>query len=283
MKITFLGTSADSSYPLIFCRCANCEQARTLGGPSLRKRASALVNHDLLLDLGPDVMTSSFLHNCSLSGVRYCLQTHAHSDHLELSHLIARSPEYAAVDVLPLQFYASPATVKKVLQGIVEECPDNTLLDQTFYDWLNLKIHPVEPFQAFDVGNYHVTAFPANHDQSVDPLLYAIEANGQTLFYGTDTAAFPEEVWQGFHQARLRFDVVVLDHTFGIHVPDSDSHLNAKQFIEHITRMRNERLLSENARVFATHISHEGNPVHPQLAEFAARHGYEIAYDGLIV
>ncbi len=36
-------------------------------------------------------------------------------------------------------------------------------------------------------------------------------------------------------------------------------------------------------RAYATHIAHEGNPPHPQLAAFAAEHGYEIAYDGSVV
>jgi len=30
-------------------------------------------------------------------------------------------------------------------------------------------------------------------------------------------------------------------------------------------------------------IAHEGNPVHPELVDWAAQHGYEIAYDGLTV
>ena len=47
--------------------------------------------------------------------------------------------------------------------------------------------------------------------------------------------------------------------------------------------MRDEGLLRERARIFATHISHEGNPVHPELARYAAERGYEVAYDGLAV
>ena len=43
-----------------------------------------------------------------------------------------------------------------------------------------------------------------------------------------------------------------------------------------------ENLLAENARILATHISHEGNPLHSELSEYAAKHGYEIAYDGLV-
>lgn len=35
-------------------------------------------------------------------------------------------------------------------------------------------------------------------------------------------------------------------------------------------------------RVFATHIAHEGNPP-SELSAWAAAHGYEAAYDGLVV
>jgi phosphoribosyl 1,2-cyclic phosphate phosphodiesterase len=47
--------------------------------------------------------------------------------------------------------------------------------------------------------------------------------------------------------------------------------------------MKAEVLLSENARIFATHISHEGNPPHAKLSEHASHHGYEIAFDGLVI
>jgi phosphoribosyl 1,2-cyclic phosphate phosphodiesterase len=47
--------------------------------------------------------------------------------------------------------------------------------------------------------------------------------------------------------------------------------------------MGEESLITDKARVFATHIAHVGNPPHPELADFAAQHGYEIAYDGLTV
>ena len=55
------------------------------------------------------------------------------------------------------------------------------------------------------------------------------------------------------------------------------------QLCSHAARMRAEGLLAEKARLLATHIAHEGNPAHPDLAAFAAGHGYEIAYDGLVI
>lgn len=282
MIVTFLGTAAANAYPEAFCRCENCERARALGGPSLRKRSAALINDDLLIDLGPDIMTASSMHGRPLTGVRYCLQTHAHADHLDTSHFLSRSPGYGVVGAPRLHFYASPGTLRVAAQLLERDCAPASLFDPQVGERLNLEIHQIEALQSFTAGPYQVTAFPANHDPTVDPLLYAIEADGRSVFYGTDTAELPEETWQAFHQHELRFDVLILDHTYGPDEQGSD-HLSACQFIEHMARMREEGLLADQARVLATHIAHEGNPVHPELADFAARHKYEIAYDGLVV
>jgi phosphoribosyl 1,2-cyclic phosphate phosphodiesterase len=282
MILTFLGTAAAEGYPNAFCRCKNCERARALGGPSLRKRCAALINDDLLIDLGPDLMAASAMHGRSLAGLRYCLQTHAHSDHLDPSHFLSRSPEYGVPDAPRLHFYASAATAQRAARILEADFAPASLLDLEVGERLNLEIHPIEALQSFPVGPYQVTAFPANHDPAADPLLYAIAADGRRIFYGTDTAALPEETWQAFHRHTLRFDVVILDHTYGPDERGSD-HLSARQFIEHVARMREEGLLAGEARVLATHLAHAGNPVHPELAEFAAQHGYEVAYDGLVV
>ena len=282
MIITFLGTAAANAYPEAFCQCDHCERARALGGPSLRKRSAALINDDLLIDLGPDIMTASFLHGRSLTKVRYCLQTHAHADHLDPSHFLSRSSGYGVVGAPRLHFYASTATAQRAAQLLERDCAPASLFDPEVGERLNLAIHPVQALQSFTVGPYRVTAFPANHDPAVEPLLYAVEADGRTIFYGTDTATLLDETWQAFHRHKLRFDVVILDHTYGPDELGSD-HLSAQQFIEHAARMREEGLLADQARILATHVAHAGNPVHPELADFAARHGYGVAYDGLTV
>jgi phosphoribosyl 1,2-cyclic phosphate phosphodiesterase len=282
MIITFLGTAAANAYPEAFCRCDNCTQARALGGPSLRQRSSALINDDLLIDLGPDIMTAAWRHNRPLTGVRYCLQTHAHADHLDTSHFLSRSPEYGVVGAPRLHFYASRGTLQVAARLLERDCAPAHLLDPEVGERLNVTFHPVEPLRFFEVGPYRVMAFPANHDPTVEPLLYAVESAGRRIFYGLDTAVLPEEIWQAFHRHQWRFDVVILDHTYGPAQPGND-HLSAQQLIEHAARLRAEGLLTDQARVFASHIAHEGNPVYPELADFAAQHGYEIAYDGLTV
>jgi phosphoribosyl 1,2-cyclic phosphate phosphodiesterase len=282
MIITFLGTAAAEGYPNPFCRCENCQRARALGGRSVRKRSALLVNDDLLIDLGPDLVTASVIHRRPLTCLRYCLQTHAHADHLDPSHFLSRSPEYGVPDAPRLHFYASAATAQRAARMVEADFAPASLLDPEVGERLNLEVHQVEALQSFTAGPYHVTAFPANHDPAVCPLLYAIQADGRSVFYGVDTAPLPEETWRAFHRHSLQFDVVILDHTYGAHDSGSD-HLNAQQFAEHVARMREEGLLASGTRVFAQHLAHDSNPVHPEAAELAAQHGYEVAYDGLTV
>lgn len=282
MIVTFLGTAAANAFPEAFCKCKNCEQARLLGGFSLRKRSAILVNDDLLIDLNPDIMVASQIHGCSLTNVCYCLQTHPHADHLDLSHLLSRSPEYGTVSIPILNFYASAETLQKASEIFERDLAGYSLLSPNAEKWLNLKINQIEPLQPFTFGNYRAIAFPANHAPKMGAMLYSVESNGCSIFYGADTATLFEETWQAFHQFQIKFDLVILDHTYGTNQPGND-HLSADQVIEHVQRMKNEGLLKPNSRAFATHIAHESNPAHPELVEFAIQNGYEIAYDGLVL
>jgi phosphoribosyl 1,2-cyclic phosphate phosphodiesterase len=282
MRVTFLGTSAANAFPEAFCRCENCTNARALGGPSLRKRSSALVNEDLLIDLGPDVMAASNQHGVPLTSVRYCLQTHGHDDHLDTSHFLSRSPGYGVVGAPLLHFYASGGTLRTAARRLEADCAPLSFLHPDMRRHLNVQLHQVEPFENFSVGRYRVTALPASHDPAGGSLIHAIEVEGCGLLYATDTAVFKEEVWQAFYRGILRFDVVILDHTYGPAENGSD-HMSARDVAETVARLRAEALLKPRGRAFATHIAHEGNPPHPELVAFAEEHGYEVAYDGLTV
>lgn len=282
MEITFLGTSAANAYPEAFCRCTNCQNARLEGGRSLRKRSSALINDDLLIDLGPDVHAACQQFRISLENVRFCLQTHSHADHLDPSHFFSRSPEFGVVGAPQLEFYASQATLERAALLLERNFSNGGFLDPETGDRLNLGLHPIKAFQTISLGRYRVRTYPANHDRTVDPLLYAIYDNETGLFYGTDTAELSEAVWRDFHQQQQKFNLVILDHTYGLEEESSD-HLNAQGVSEHAHRMRAEGLLTEGARILATHIAHEGNPIHSELSQYAARHRYEVAYDGLVI
>lgn len=282
MKLSFLGTSGANAYPEAFCDCPNCEKARNLGGTSLRKRSSALVNDDLLIDLGPDIMPAAQQLGIRLTNVQYCIQTHPHADHLDVSHFISRSPILGVKNAPRLHFYASQETLKHAAQTFSRDIWDQDFFSPGLQDSLNFSAHILEPFTPTTIGNYTVTPFPANHAPGLGAVLYAVESNGRSFFYGTDTGKFTEETWQAFRDMKMKFDLVILDHTFGL-TNSGSFHMNAKEVSEHFTRMREDGFLNPSARTFATHIAHDANPPHPELANFTSHFGYEVAYDGLIL
>jgi len=126
----------------MFCRCEVCEKARKLGGRDFRKRSSLLINRDLLIDLGPDIMSASFMHGISIADVKYCLQTHSHSDHFDASHLSTRIPEYATENVPNLDLYASNATLNKMSEMLRAEGYIKDILDPVEQKRLSINVFP---------------------------------------------------------------------------------------------------------------------------------------------
>ncbi len=281
MDLTFLGTAASEGYPVAFCGCQGCERARALGGPSLRHRAAALVDGVLLLDLGPDVMAASLALGVPLTAVQYCLLTHEHADHFDGSNLRSRSPS-AQVAAPLMELYASAGALRHAAAALEARLPSAGIFDLAVEQQLNLKFCPVTPGETFRAGPYRVTAIPAQHDPRITALLYAIEKDGRSLFYATDTGPLAEAAWTALHEWGGRFDVVVLDHTFGLD-ERSTGHNNADQFMETMEQMQASSLLAEGCRVFAHHIAHHSNPDHDALSAYAAARGYDVAYDGLTV
>lgn len=278
--LTFLGTGAAQGYPDPFCVCANCERARELGGPSIRRRAAALINDDLLLDFGPDLIASSADLGVRLANVRYVLVTHFHSDHFDTSNLLIRTPEYGVADAPPLAIYGTHFTLARGSTTFARDLWSWELFTPDAARELGIDYHPIEPFRPFDAGPYRVAAFPAKHDEGA--VVWSVQLDGWAVLYATDTKALPEETWRGLRDHGARFTVAAFDHTYG-DVDDLRDHLTAREVAVHATRLRDEGLLAEGARVFGTHISHESAPPHPELSAIAARLGYEIAYDGLRV
>jgi phosphoribosyl 1,2-cyclic phosphate phosphodiesterase len=284
MRLRFLGTAAAEGYPDAFCDCANCRAARQRGGRSLRRRSAALIDGELLIDLGADVMAAAIADGLSLAPVRYCLQTHEHADHLDPMLLWARSPACTVEGAPRLDYFASAGALAKAAAGLGISAPGG-LTDPAVGERYNLAVHVVAPFQTFAVGPYQVHSVRANHDPSIDAMLYVIERGGRCLFYATDTGEIAEETWldlRAWGSAGKRLSVVAMDHTFGMHTRVT-GHMNWEQFTEQITRLRQEQLLTDDARIFAHHLAHHSNPVHEELVQFAAERGYDVAYDGLVV
>lgn len=281
MRLTFLGTSASEGYPDAFCDCENCEAARSLGGPSLRKRSAALVNNDLLLDFGPDLIPAAMFHGIPLTRIRYCLLTHEHNDHLDALNFESRHDSCGPNGTPHLQFYATEGALRKAATRLGAEWFSGPLNQPLVDERLNQSAYVVAPFQSLAFGPYRALSLLANHGSGkLVPLVYVVEEDGRRLLYCTDTGPLPEETWAALRDFSQPIHAVAMDHTFGLK-PTSEGHLNRDLFVRQVERLRAEHLLADDARVFAHHIGHHSNPPHPQLVEIAAQGGYEVAYDGL--
>ena len=282
MQVTFLGTGAALAMPSPFCTCHVCMDARRVGGKNLRRRSSIIINDDLLVDIGPDLATASFEHGLSLAGINVCLQTHAHEDHLDVEFIISRHTEYGTVVANGLLFVGSSETLRAV-DGIVgQRSSYGSILDPNTQTALKMNVLCVVPYETCMVGNYRVTGIPANHGTAQGSLLYSIEQENHAVFYGTDTSVLSEQVWEHLLLFGTRYDLLVLDHTYGIGLDSRPAdHLGSGDVIAHGDRFRESGLLKDNGIVYATHISHEGNLEHDELDEYAVRRGYRVAFDGL--
>ncbi len=282
MHLTFLGTAATPSMPIPFCVCGVCSEARRTGGRNLRRRSSVVINDDLLVDIGPDIATASFEHEICLSGIGICLQTHTHADHLDAEFILSRHTDYGTKVSGDLLLGASDETLQAIDRLVHQRGDYGSIFDPDTQAALHIGLVPLTPFEAYQVGDYRITGYPANHGHDQGFLLYSIAQEDHAVFYGTDTSVLSDEIWDHLQLERTVYDVVILDHTYGLrHESRPADHLASKDVIAHANRFRENGLLKDNGVVYATHLSHEGSLEHDELDGYAREHGYRVAYDGL--
>lgn len=282
MKFRFLGTSAAGGYPNPHCRCENCVNARESGGKSLRMMCSAIIDNDLVIDLGPDIAGACLRFGIDLANVRWVLQTHSHGDHLLALHASARAASWAAKNAQPMEWLLNKPSIDVILEGNSKSLPKmNMVIDSDAPAELTLTT--IHPWQDLDLGPYRVLTIPANHASAPNPMLFAIEKGGRSILYGSDTSALPDDVWPQVAARAWKFDVVVFDHNDGFLRSHSATHMGSEAVLAEFARMQEIGLVDDSTRLFGTHIAHHSNGTHEVESERARALGYDIAYDGLEV
>jgi len=269
MKFTFLGTGAAEAIPDPYCRCRVCEVARRERGPHIRARSSALVNDDLLIDLGPDLLTSANAVGAYLGGLKVLLVTHRHSDHWLLSNLEWRKEGFTPTPTEPMVVYG-PADALGMITERLE-------------DGANFTTQVVSGGDSWTAGGYTITAVPAKHGGGwLEPLLYVIDDGEHKAFYGTDTGPLLEEAWDVL-RALGPMDLVALDATGGTG-DAGDGHHSLHTFP--VTR---QRLIAEGVvvpgktQMIAHHFSHNGHLTYDELVARYGEFGVGVSYDGMVV
>ncbi len=266
MEILLLGTAAAEAIPNPFCRCSVCENARRVGGREVRGRSAALINDDLLIDIGPDLLCSANRLNIYLGNLSTVLVTHGHEDHWLPSNLFWREPGFAPTPVAPLTVYGPQDAVGMVKAMREFKSP--------------LEVVAVHAGDRWSAGRYTVTAVPATHGGgSIEALLYVIDDGKHRLFYATDTSSLSEEAWEVLRPLGP-MSAILLDETSGLRSGGSGHHGFAK-FLETRERMFKEGVMDADTLLVAHHFSHNGGLTHAELVEKFAPYGVTVAYDGL--
>ena len=273
MEILFLGTGAATACPLPFCRCPACQAGRREGGRNLRKRSSVLIDHQILIDLGPDLASACFEYGEDPAEIGCLLQTHSHSDHFDAGHLITRIPDYATKDLHPMQIVASEACLGHMSEKLAREETGATLLTAPWQKKLGVQVIPVSNKDRLRYNNYEILCLSSAHDPADGSMMYIIRRGDAAFFYACDTPLFTDDVWDVLEGLKFPITAAAVDQTYGPGTPGG-GHLYADQVAQIAARMK-------HTRVLATHISHEGTPPHEEMDAWTRARGYETAWDGL--
>ncbi len=268
MKIHFLGTSAAEGFPAMFCRCPHCAKARELGGKNIRTRSSAIIDDTLKIDFPPDTLHHVLRDRIDLGLVKDLFVTHTHLDHLRAEDLGMRLPVYAHGLDHPLRVYGHDAVVRKCREAVGWPGEEHMV------------IRRIAPFETIGTETALVTALPANHDSDETCLLFFIEKDGKSVFYGHDTGLLPDETWAWL--ATRKLDLAILDCTNG-KLPFTGGHLNIDAVLGIRNRLRKEGTLQNGGQTVVTHFSHNIGLLHDDLTAIFDEEDIIVAYDGMVM
>ena len=273
MKIKYLGTGAAEGIPAVFCHCNICNHARLKGGRNIRTRSQLLVDDNILIDFGPDSFMHSLMYSISLADIKYCLITHTHDDHLYLDDLMARRRSRANLNIgtPPLYIYGGLG-----VKNVVKPSEEGFITKDK-----SVKYIQVYPFESFVIENdYIVTPLPAVHN-TLEPFVYVLEKNESRFLYAHDTDFFDSEVWKYLKEKKYVFDVVSLDCTEGVKHIEYPGHMNFERMQRMCEYMKKEHMITQQSRIIANHISHNGLISYDDAVTVANRLGFIVSYDGM--
>lgn len=276
MKFKFLGTAAAEGFPAMYCGCAYCEAARKAGGRNLRTRSQAMIDEDFLIDYPSDSFVHAMQYRLRMDTVKYIFVTHSHLDHFAPEDATMRGLAFAHNIREPLVTVYGNEAVKKV------------------YDWAHgitigkikdgYTFELLKAFQPVTAGDYTVIPLPARHDDNENCFIFVIRKDGKTILYGNDTGMLYEEVFDYLKKEQIYFDMVSLDCTMVENpVSDEGTHLGIDGDVRVLKRFRENGNIDDKTKLFATHFSHNGNPMQEHLESLLLPHGIMPAYDGLEV
>lgn len=280
MKIVYLGTAAAEGIPAMFCACETCKRALARGGKNIMTRSQMLIDEGLLIDFAADTYAHFLSQGKTLCDIEHILITHAHVDHFTFESFFCRYESIAYnLKVEKVKMYMSEYSYMLMQRCFaLRHKLDAEKLAKRF-EFVILK-----PYEEIKAGEYTITPLPAVHASPEEALLFLIEKDGKTIFYGNDTGYFSEEIDNYLVKKGKRIDLLSLDCTkcdtefeYYTHMSMSEGKRIADRFLE-------KGLLSENVKLYYNHFSHNGSMIYDDLKQVAKdKYGFEAAHDGLVL
>lgn len=274
MKIKYYGTGASEGIPSLFCKCPICTEAVKNGGKDIRSRSQALIDNKILVDFPPDTFMHVAYGGLDLQSIHTCIVTHSHGDHLYPNDIWARKKVVSPIlddEGTPLTFYATSVGYEKINSLITA----NALYEENRVDAQLVKVW--EPFEA---EGYSFTPIRADHTPNTDPVLYIIEKDGKTIFYGNDTGRLPSETVEYLRTCGKHFDLVSLDCTNGFGNGDK-FHMNFKACSDTKELFYELGLCDDKTVWVITHLCHNCGGNRKDIEKQAEKLGFIAAYDSM--
>lgn len=265
MKIRLLGTGGADGIPGLFSDSRVSNHAREAGGKDIRSRSSALVDDGLKIDFPPDTFHQVIRDGLKPQDWTAVVYTHSDDDHLAVNQLQYALHPFTSHEKFEFTIYGNQAVIDR--------------LWQRYPDW-PMEAVVTQSFVPFCHGDYRITPIRANHKHDEDSHNLLIERDGRGLIYATDTGIWSEETWE-FLQG-LRAHALIIECTDGFSPSGYAGHLDIKQCVQVVERLKRQGTLSAATPVFTTHHSHQGNGTHAELSEALEKHGIHAGFDGLV-
>ena len=269
MKIHFLGSAASEGIPNPFCKCNICEKSRQKKGKNIRTRSAVIIDETMQIDLPPEYSYQLMEENIDATKITDLIFTHTHPDHFNVGDLFSRMEGYGHQVTHPLQIYGNDRAINgclAVLSGYSKE---------------RFNLTRFIPFVTVEINGASVTPLLANHAEWEMCLVYFIEKDGKTLFYGHDSGWFPKLTWDWLIGKKI--DITVLECTWGYNGNAfSDGHMSIETVINTQKKLIAEGIHSHSSQLIVSHLSHNSSFMHEELVEIFEPYNIEVAYDGLI-
>lgn len=282
----FLGTGAGEGTPNPFCTCRICENARKIGGREIRMRSSFMLDSHTVIDIGADYFAQSALYSAPLTDVTDVLFTHMHDDHINYTFIWERFVKRSE-RTTPLNIYLTEEAY-----SYFSDFYFTSRLTKNCNPWFcpeNVNIIRLEYGRQYTVGDYKVTAVPANHFTAFEEngANYLIEKNGKALFYAVDSGMFTSDAYKLLKGREL--NSFIGECTFPTedkYVNETGSHMDISMCIKNLDILYDSKAITENTKIYLTHIS-PFSKTHAELTEYMQRldrpYRVNVAYDNLSV